>query len=246
MSTSWLMTHPSDDLHPLRGWERNLAGFLERDELPNEFSRYFILPCHQTRETLMRLSPSYSYIVKQIDDAVAYCKSCEARLPEGDAAGESYLHAIESLRSRIASSIKIIEESRKAVTGPDCKTELSAILNQPASDTRNESKALELVAYQDKTVHGTANRSHEVSLDEDASKYKPAAWFNLHHAIPPARLSEAARDKRVRTRKAASGVTTENGKRVLKLYHEDDALKHCQPKHVKGSTLRKSGLSRSL
>lgn len=64
------------------------------------------------------------------------------------------------------------------------------------------------------------------------------------HGIKQARLSEAKRDGRVKSKPAPPGQVDSQGRKVRVLYNVADALKQCRPKHVKERTqhqaLRKS------
>lgn len=69
--------------------------------------------------------------------------------------------------------------------------------------------------------------------------YRSADWFAHEHGIPQARLSEAAGDGTVGTTQAPKGMLDSQGRKVRLLYHEQQALKACSPKHVHLSTRNK-------
>ncbi|MBI5865345.1 MAG: hypothetical protein HZB38_12715 [Planctomycetes bacterium] len=72
-------------------------------------------------------------------------------------------------------------------------------------------------------------------------EFGPADWFKCQHGIVQVRLSEAANAGRVKTMPAPKGQIDSQGRKVRLLYHVQDALKHCSPKHIKDSTRRKLG-----
>lgn len=65
----------------------------------------------------------------------------------------------------------------------------------------------------------------------DCDVYVPADTLWLDHGIRASRLSEAATAGKVETRTAPKGYKDSNGRKVLKLYHEKQAIKHCSARH---------------
>lgn len=72
--------------------------------------------------------------------------------------------------------------------------------------------------------------------------YVSADTLSMDQGIRPQRLSEAARDGKVKTKPAPQGTKDSRGRAVYKLYHQGDARKHCSPQHVKKATRQKTGL----
>jgi hypothetical protein len=69
----------------------------------------------------------------------------------------------------------------------------------------------------------------------------PADTLALEDGIARNRLSEAARDGKVRSMPAPRGMKDSQGKAVHRLYHRGDALEYCSPKRVTKRTRRRLG-----
>ena len=115
---------------------------------------------------------------------------------------------------------------------------------QPAYLTRN------IYLLQQTAKPSDAGKSDEQgqSNNYDYEGYACADWFRTEHGIPQSRLSELSRgnNPKVRSVRAPKGhPRTSEGKQVRVLYHIQDALKHCSPKHVKQKSRQKLGLSDS-
>lgn len=63
--------------------------------------------------------------------------------------------------------------------------------------------------------------------------YVSADTLAVEHGIRPQRLSEAARQGKVKTKRALRGQINSAGTRIRLLYHEQEAIKQCTPKKRK-------------
>lgn len=75
-------------------------------------------------------------------------------------------------------------------------------------------------------------RGHAAPSNGDVNdgEFHSAAWFEIRHGIRASRLTEAAGNQLIRTKAAPKGYADVEGRRAFRLYHVEDALKHCSPK----------------
>jgi len=81
--------------------------------------------------------------------------------------------------------------------------------------------------------------SEPQQINREFEGYASAADLEFDHGIRPTRLSEAATAETVRTKPAPRGYCDKQGKRAEVLYHVQDALGFCEPKHVKNTTRKR-------
>ena len=91
----------------------------------------------------------------------------------------------------------------------------------------------ELIAIRDSQLSIYAPPSDGKTKSTSINGYVAADTLALEHGIPPQRLSEAARQGKVKTKSAPRGQTNSAGKRIRILYYEQQAIKHCTPKKRK-------------
>jgi len=75
-------------------------------------------------------------------------------------------------------------------------------------------------------------------------EYVPADTLAYDYGISHSRLSEGARARRIRTMPAPPGMMS-NGRRVRKLYHRGDALRHASPKYLQERTRKNAFKTRN-
>lgn len=74
---------------------------------------------------------------------------------------------------------------------------------------------------------------------ETLDGFEPANTLWHDHGIARSRLSEKAREGKVRTKPAPQGTLDSQGRKVRKLYNRADARKYCSPQRVTGKTRQK-------
>ena len=103
-------------------------------------------------------------------------------------------------------------------------------------DTRRENvlvlRRQEARAADDPTDASNSDSPEADNTSPSIEGFRHADWLWHKHGIAAPRLSEAARDGKVRSVQAPRGTIDSQGRTVRMLYNEADAVKHCLPKRV--------------
>lgn len=96
-----------------------------------------------------------------------------------------------------------------------------------------ERMACELLAELIEAAPAATAPAPQSTAADGVDGYVTADYLRHDHGIDPTALSRAVGDGKLRSIKAPAGYLSSEGKKVRVLYCKDDALKHCQPQHVK-------------